>query len=77
MSGPNGEPQVPAGNAGRGEEGDDDGFGDTALVRPQLECCVQFWAPHFYNNVDKLERFQRRATKMIKALKNLTYEERA
>ncbi|XP_037735526.1 bublin coiled-coil protein isoform X2 [Chelonia mydas] len=29
MSGPNGEPQVPAGNAGRGEEGDDDGFGDT------------------------------------------------
>ncbi|CAM2103630.1 unnamed protein product [Caretta caretta] len=31
MSGPNGEPQVPAGNAGHGEEGDDDGFGDTGL----------------------------------------------
>ncbi|XP_075761756.1 bublin coiled-coil protein isoform X2 [Pelodiscus sinensis] len=29
MSGPNGEPHVPAGSVGRGEEGDDDGFGET------------------------------------------------
>ncbi|XP_023961895.2 bublin coiled-coil protein isoform X1 [Chrysemys picta bellii] len=31
MSGPNGEPHGPAGNVGRGEEGDDDGFGETGL----------------------------------------------
>nr|XP_042710143.1 bublin coiled-coil protein isoform X2 [Chrysemys picta bellii] len=31
MSGPNGEPHGPAGNVGRGEEGDDDSFGETGL----------------------------------------------
>ncbi|XP_053863383.1 bublin coiled-coil protein isoform X3 [Malaclemys terrapin pileata] len=33
MSGPNGEPHGPAGNVGRGEEGEDDGFGETALLQ--------------------------------------------
>ena len=47
-----------------------------AIVRPHLEYCIQAWSPYLRKDIDMLDKIQRRATKLIPGLRDLTYEER-
>jgi len=46
------------------------------LVRPHFEYCVQFWLPHFRKDMEAMEMFQRRFTRMLPGMESRSYEER-
>ena len=47
-----------------------------SLVRPHLEYAVSVWSPNLIKDIDRLERVQRRATKLIPNIRNKSYENR-
>ena len=46
-----------------------------ALVRSHLEFAVQLWPPHYHGYIEKMEKVQRKATKMITGPRNKRYHE--
>ena len=48
----------------------------TTLIRPHLEYCVQAWRPYYCKDIDKLERVQKRAVKMIIGLHSKCYKDK-
>ncbi|KAK4828322.1 hypothetical protein QYF61_025334 [Mycteria americana] len=48
----------------------------STLVGSHLEYCNQLWSPQHRNDMNLLQRVQRRATKAIRGMEHLTYEER-
>ena len=40
--------------------------------RPNLEYCIQAWFPHLQGDIHKIECVQRRATKLVPSLKDLS-----
>ena len=45
-------------------------------IRPHLEYCAPSWSPYLAKDIDTLERVQHHATKLVKSLSALTYEDR-
>ena len=46
------------------------------LVRPHLEYCMQMWSPQYRRDMELLECIQRRVTKMIPGMEQLSYKDR-
>lgn len=47
-----------------------------SMVRPHLEYGNTIWRPHKREDINRIEKIQRRATKQIKSISHLSYEER-
>ncbi|CAF1062084.1 unnamed protein product, partial [Brachionus calyciflorus] len=46
----------------------------TGLVRPHLEYAVSVWCPSFKSDISILDKVQRRATKLVKSIKDEPYD---
>ena len=47
-----------------------------SLVRPHLDYCIQAWRPHLRKDIDRIERVQRRATRMLQECRGKDYKTR-
>jgi hypothetical protein len=47
-----------------------------SIVRPHLDYCVPAWRPHYRKDMERLEKVQRRATKMVEGLDGYSYGDR-
>ena len=47
-----------------------------ALVRPHLEFANQVWSPYLKKHISAIENVQRRLTRMVPGMKDLSYQER-
>ena len=47
-----------------------------AYVLPCLEYCIQAWSPFLRKDLEKLERVQKRASKIIPSIRHLNYIDR-
>ncbi|CAM5152026.1 unnamed protein product [Natator depressus] len=47
-----------------------------SMVHPHLDYCVQMWLPHLKKDTLELEKVQKRATKIIRGMEWVRYEER-
>jgi len=45
-------------------------------IRPHLEYCTPSWSPYLAKDINALERVQHRATKLVKSLSTLPYEDK-
>ncbi|KAK4829115.1 hypothetical protein QYF61_002153 [Mycteria americana] len=48
----------------------------STLRGPRLEYCIQLWSHQYKKDMGLLEWVQRRATKMVRRIQHLSYEER-
>ncbi|GAB0190978.1 mitochondrial enolase superfamily member 1 [Grus japonensis] len=48
----------------------------SALVRPHLEYCVQLWGPQYRRDIELFGASPEEATKLIRGLEHLSYEDR-
>jgi hypothetical protein len=46
------------------------------MVRTQLDYVTSVWAPYKKKHINMIENVQKRATKQIPGIKNVSYEER-
>ena len=47
-----------------------------SLVRSRLQYCVQAWRPYLVKDIELMEKVQKRMTRMLPDLQNMSYPER-